>query len=135
MRRRWYWKMYFMLMAALTVGGVGLSLYYWRETASLGRIAEWASLPMYIVQLLGLFGFIYWRRIGSSLLWKFVFGATVLELGWAAYEMAVETSVFSGDELPFLLAMAVGGTVLLLPLLVALYIYAFRSRVLWVQAT
>jgi hypothetical protein len=127
--------MYLILMAALTVGGVGLSFYYWEETASLDRIAEWMSLPMYIVQLIGLFGFIYWRRIGSSLLWKFVFGATVLELVWAVYEMAVETSPFPRDDLMFLLAMAVGGTVLLLPLLVALYIYAFRSQGLWVQAT
>jgi hypothetical protein len=135
MRRRWYWKMYFILMAALTVGGAGLSFYHWNETASLDRLAEWASLPLYIVQLVGLFGFIYWRRIGSSLLWKLVFGATVLELVWAAYEMAVETSPLFSDDLSFFLAMAVGGIVLLLPLLVALYIYAFRSRVLWVQAT
>jgi hypothetical protein len=134
-RRRWYWKVYLILMAALTVGGTGLSLYYWDETSSLDRIAGWASLPMYIVQLVGLFGFIYWWRIGSSLLWKFVFGATVLELVWVIHEMAVETSWFSGDDLPFFVSMAVGSTVLLLPLLVALYIYAFRSQVLWIEAT
>jgi hypothetical protein len=135
MRRWWYWKVYFILMAALTVAGTGLSLHYWDETSSLDRIAGWASLPMYIVQLVGLLGFIYWWRIGSSLLWKFVFGATVLELVWVTCEIALETRSLSGDDLPFFVSMAVGSTVLLLPLLVALYIYAFRSQVLWIEAT
>ncbi len=135
MRRRWYWKVYFVLIGALTVSGIGLSFYYPGETASLDRIAEWASVPMYAVQLVGLFGFIHWRRIGSPLLWKFVFAATVLEFVWASYEMALETSVFSSDDLPFFLSMAFGGIALLLPLLVALYIYAFRSQELWVKAS
>jgi hypothetical protein len=134
MGRRWYWKLYLILMTALTVGGVGLPFYYWEESSSIDRMAEWLSLPMYIVQLVGLFGFIYWRRIGSALLCKLVFAATVLELVWVAYEMSMETGPFPGENLPFFLAMVVGGSVVLLPLVVALYVYAFRSHRLWVEA-
>src|SRR5260221_9617865 len=99
MRRRWYWKMYFILMAALTVGGVGLSFYHWNETASLDRLAEWASLPLYIVQLVGLLGFIYCRRIDLSMLCELVILATVLELGLAAYLMAGRTRRLFTDDL------------------------------------
>jgi hypothetical protein len=135
MSRRWYWKVYLILIASMTVGGIGLSFYWWEETVSLDRIAEWISLPMHGVQLAGLFGFVYFRRIGSSVLWKFVFAATVVELAWMTYEMTTDAGPFSSSDFAILAAITVVGVVMLLPLLVALYVYAFRSRELWAKAT
>jgi hypothetical protein len=135
MPQRWYWKAYLVFFASLTMGGLGLSFYWWEETASFDRIAEWLSLPMYLVQLAGLIGFIYWRRIGSALLWKFVFAVTILELGWAMYEISGHTDPFSTADATFLVATAVIGIAMFLPLLIALYKYAFQSGELWVKAT
>jgi hypothetical protein len=135
MSRRWYWKAYLVFLASLTIGGLGLSFYWWEETASIDRIAEWLSLPMYLVQLVGLIGFIYWRPIGSVLLWKFVFAATILELGWIMYEFSEPTVTFSAQDAVFLVTISVVGAIIFLPLLIALYIYAFRSGELWSKAT
>jgi hypothetical protein len=131
MVRRWYWKVYLAVMVVLTAAAIGVSLYYRKEAASYYGVADWASLPMYVVQLVGLFGFIYGRRIGSPLLWKLVFAATVLEQAWMVYETATDVGPLSFDDLPIIAAMAVIGAVIYLPLLVALFIYAFRSPALW----
>jgi hypothetical protein len=131
MHRRWYWKLYLGLMALFTAGVVGVSLYFWGEAASYYRVTDWLSLPVYVVQLVGLFGFVYGRRIASALLWKLVLAVTVLELAWGFYETVRDADPLAGGELPFLLALGAVGAVLYLPLVVALFIYAFRSPGLW----
>lgn len=94
-------------------------------------IAGWASFPLYVVQLIGLYGFIYWRRFGYARLWQVAFAATVIEIAWSFYSVADEMPDLSGFETPFLAIMVVAGAALMAPLLVALFIYAFRSRELW----
>jgi hypothetical protein len=130
--RRWYWKLYLILMVALTVGGLGLSFYYWHESSNIDRVAEALAVPMYIVQLAGLFGFVYALRIGSELLWKWVFAAAVLEQVWAGYEMTMTMADSAGDDSLLVLGVIVAATgVVVLPMLVALYIYGFRSPAIW----
>jgi hypothetical protein len=129
--RRWYWKAYLVLIAALTVGGIALSIMWWEDTPVLDRITDWISLPMYIVQVVGLSGFIYFRRIGSLLLWKLVFAGTVLEFGWAAWQMIEHSEEFSGFGTAFAVGMPLTIALASVPMLIALYIYAFRSQALW----
>jgi hypothetical protein len=129
--RRWYWKLYLGLMALFTAGVVGVSLYFWGEAASYYRVTDWLTLPVYVVQLVGLFGFVYGRRIGSALLWKLVLAVTVLELAWGFYGTVRDADPLFGGELAFLLGMAAVGAVVYLPLVIALFIYAFRSPGIW----
>jgi len=133
-QRRWYWKVYFFIAALPVVVAFGFSLYPGDEVAVSDVVAAWAALPFYIVQLLGLHGFIYWRRFGYERLWQLVFAATVIETAWTFYSMGDDLPDLEGYETGLLAFMAVGGTALTAPLLVALFIYAFRSSRLWAEA-
>lgn len=135
MPRRWYWKLYLLLTTLLTIGGIGLSFYFSEELTSIDHIVEWAALPMYLVQLVGLFGFVYWRRIGSALLWKLVFAVTILDLLWAGYSFAIDAAGFADTGTGVFVIMLIVAAAFFLPLLAALYIYAFRSDNLWARAS
>jgi len=106
-------------MTLLNLGVFGLLFYFSQEITSIERIAEWAVLPMYLVQLVGLFG------------WKLVFAVTILDLLWAGYSLSIDGAAFAntgGAVFAFIMAA------IYLPLLAALYIYAFRSGNLWARA-
>ena len=135
MPRRWYWKLYLLLTTLLTIGGIGLSFYFSEELTSIDHIVEWAALPMYLLQLVGLFGFVYWRRIGSALLWKLVFAVIILDLLWEGYSFAIDAAGFADTGTGIFVIMLIVAAAIYLPLLAALYLYAFRSDNLWVRAS
>ena len=135
MTRRWYWKLYLLVMAVMTIAGWGLMFFLSEEITAIEDIAGWAALPMYLVQLVGLFGFVYWRRIGSPLLWKLVFAVTILDLLWQGYSFAIEAAGFADTGTGVFATMVVVVAAIFLPLLAALYIYAFRSDNLWARAS
>ena len=134
MTRRWYWKLYLLVMAVLAIAGWGLMFFLSEEITAIEDIAGWAALPMYLVQLVGLFGFVYWRRIGSPLLWKLVFAVTILDLLWN-YSLEIEAAGFADTGTGVFVIMLIAVAASYLPLLAALYIYAFRSDNLWVRAS
>ena len=103
------------------------------ETTAIEDIAQWAGLPMYLVQLVGLFGFVYWRRIGSALLWKLVFAVTILDLLWQGYSFAIDAAGFTDTGTGVFVTMLVVVAAIFLPLLAALYLYAFRSDDVWAR--
>lgn len=119
----------------MVVLAIGFYLYPGYETAPSDIVVEWISLPFYIVQLLGLYGFVYWRRFGYERLWQLVFAVTVIETVWTVYSVGDDLPDLEGYETGLLAVMAVGGTALMAPLLVALFIYAFRSSRLWAEAS
>ena len=133
MTRRWYWKLYLLVMAVLTIAGWGLMFFFTEETTAIEDIAQWAGLPMYLVQLVGLFGFVYWRRIGSALLWKLVFAVTILDLLWQGYSFAIEAAGFADTGTGVFVFMSIVVLAFFLPLLAALYLYAFRSDDVWAR--
>jgi hypothetical protein len=133
-KRRWYWKAYFFLSVLLVAVGIGVPVSFLDETTVPEMVAVWAALPLYVVQLVGLYGFIYWRRVGYARLWQLVFAATVIETGWSFYSMADDMPA-PGLDTRFVVIMSLVGAALLAPLLVALFFYAFRSRELWAGAS
>ena len=137
MTRRWYWKLYLLVMAVLTLtfAGWGQMFFLSEETTAIEDIAGWAALPMYLVQLVGLFGFVYWRRIGSALLWKLVFAVIILELLWQGYSFAIDAAGFADTGTGVFVIMLIVAAAIFLPLLAALYLYAFRSDNLWARAS
>src|SRR5688572_24954545 len=84
MGKRRLWKGYFFLMAALTIGGSILSFFVSTEPTG-EEFEDLVLIPLYVAQLVGLFGFAYWRAIGTRRIWQWIFGATVLETGWMLY--------------------------------------------------
>jgi hypothetical protein len=130
MRRGWFWKLYLALMVLLLVGGIIFEFYHWE----LVRIFDLIKFLLYVLQLIGLFGFVYWRRIASAVLWKFVFAVAVCQFLYECYLMAVQPlGSFLGNG--SLVALGIVGFAINFPFFVALYIYGFRSHRLWATAT
>ena len=133
MRRKW-WKAYFFLVLAMTAAGLALPLFVekTRETAWW----EWVYVPLYVVQVIGLFGFVYLRRVGVPPIWQFVFLASVAYEIWDLFSMATDSGMQGiGHERLLIAAALVASFGLHLPLLIGLYLYGFRCRQLWHSAT
>lgn len=132
MHRRWYWKVYLGVMAVLLIGASILIVHDLREQSARDQLVQLASIPLYVAQLVGLFGFVYRRRIGSPLLWKLVLLASIAEVAWNGYETLNDTRDATSEQFGFfLLGIVAAATIVDLPLLIALYVYAFRSSALW----
>ena len=124
-----------MAVGTLTTAGWSLMFFLSEETTAIEDIVGWAALPIYLVQLVGLFGFVYWRRIGSALLWKLVFAVTILDLLWQGYSFAIDAAGFADTGTGIFVIMLIVAAAIYLPLLAALYLYAFRSDNLWARAS
>lgn len=134
MGKRRLWKSYFFLMVALTIGGYILPYYVSAEPSG-EEFEDLVLIPLYVAQLVGLFGFAFWRAIGTRRIWQWIFGATVLETVWMLYG-------FTATEIPpaelgsfFMIGLTVTIVPLLALLIWALFSYAFRAPDLWAKAT
>jgi hypothetical protein len=132
MRRRW-WKAYFVFALLLTIGAFalpfvvkgGAEMPWW----------HWVYVPLYIAQLVGLFGFVFWRRIGVPPLWKLVFLGSVAYTASNLLSMATLPGIASTEHGGFLIAGVVANLVLQVPMLIGLFLYGFRCKELWHGAT
>ena len=125
--KRWGWKAYFYLLLVLTIGAATFTF--------LGDLHgetpwwEWGFVPLYVLQLAGLFGFAYGRAVAEARLWRVIFIASVAYEAWNLATTAMDPEVAAHPELLGMAALLSFG--LQLPLLVALYLYGFRSEALW----
>jgi len=128
-----FWKAFFFLMVALTIGGFVFPFFVLPEDRG-EMFEDLVWLPLNIAQLVGLFGFAYSRAIGTRRIWQLIFGATVLEAAWVLYSLAAEVPP---SELGSSFVVAIAGFVVLLIALlcVGLYLYAFRATESWSKAT
>ena len=132
MSRKW-WKAYFFLALALTVGGLALPLFV--DEAREQALWEWIYIPLYAVQIVGLFGFVYWRRLAIPPLWQFVFVASVVYAAWDLFSMATDPEL-KGNSYADLVFATAGLTLLFqVPMLIGLFLYGFRCKELWRGAT
>ena len=132
MHRKW-WKAYFFIVLALTVGGLALPLFieFDREMAWW----EWLYFPLYAVQIVGLFGYVYWRRLGVPLVWQAVFVASLMFEVWDVFHMSTDPE-FQGTGYEGFIASTVAATLIIqVPMLIGLFLYGFRSKELWHGAT
>src|SRR5882672_6424860 len=121
-----FWKGYFFLMVAMTMGSLVLPFFVPPEDRPDGY-EDLVLLPLYIAQLVGLFGFAYSRAIGTRRIWQLVFGATVLEQAWVLYGFvtAVQPPELGSS---FVIGLAAILMPLLILLCIGLYSYAFREK-------
>ena len=132
MSRGW-WKAYFFLALALTGGGLALPLFV--DEGHAQAWWEWLYVPLYAVQIVGLFGFVYWRRLAIPPLWQFVFVASVIYEAWDLFSIATDPEL-KGNSYADLVFASVGVALLLhVPMLIALFLYGFRCKELWLGAT
>lgn len=132
MGRRRLWKAFFFVMVALTVGGYALVFVVPAEPTD-RELEDLFLLPLYVAQLVGLFGFAYWRAVGTRRIWQWIFAATIVEVAWMIYGFVTEAAPWELGA-----AFMIGLAATLVPLfalqLVALYSYAFRADDLWAKA-
>lgn len=94
---------------------------------------EWLSVPIYVLQLVALWGYAFWRRIGTPPWWKLVLAATIVLEAWFAYQMAADPQLaFAYGDWPVMGAV-VAVYVFEVPIWFALFLYAFRCRQLWLS--
>jgi hypothetical protein len=132
MRRKW-WKAYFFLALALTL--VVLALPFLVDESRETPWWEWMYVPLYVVQIVGLFGFVFWRRLGVPPVWQVVFLASIAYEIWDLFSMATDPDLKTTDHAGFLMTMVAATLVLQVPMLVGLFLYGFRCKELWHGAT
>jgi hypothetical protein len=128
MNRKW-WKIYFFLALVLTFAEFVLLLF-----VDDGRTLvwwEWAYVPLYTIQIVGLFGFVYRHRLAIPLLWKFAFVASVAYEVWELLSIATDPQLHGADQAIFFVATVAMGLALQVPMLLGLFLYGFRSKELW----
>lgn len=113
-------------MLVLTLAGVSMPLFVEYQAVWW----DWVFIPLYIVQLAGLFGFVYSQRLAAPRLWQAVFVLSVAYGLWDLFTMTTETELAEQGE-GFLFSMVAGLLLLQLPLFAALFLYGFRCKELW----
>jgi hypothetical protein len=126
MRRIW-WKAYFFVFLALTLVGLASPLFI--EGGRQLQWWEWLLFPLFVIQIVGLFGFVYWRRLGIPLLWQVVFLISVANEVWDLVSITTDPELKDDSFL-------VGAALFLqIRMLIGLFLYAFRCKRLWHRAT
>jgi hypothetical protein len=131
--QRWYWKAYFVVMTALTLVAIAFAFFPPSESTDYDLLVDWAAVPLYIVQLVGLFGFVYSRRIVRPMLWRLVFVASVIELLWTLYSLLADLTDAAESYWSVLGVISLAIVAMTVPMLIALYRYGFRSPELWAR--
>ena len=131
---QYWWKIYFFFALVLTVLTIIALLFVDDVSTELGGWG-WSDVPLYILQLVALFGLAFWRRIGSPKLWQLAFVATLAYEGWHLYEVASDDLGIPTDMLGLAISIIAITYLLQAPLWVGLYLYGFRCKDLWHGAT
>src|SRR5262249_30625921 len=121
---------YFGLMALAAMLGLMGTLF--GERHEVYAIADDILLFVWMVQLLGLFGYVFRKRLLSAAIWRSLFPVFVLAFAAAvtvgAYRISLirPISIASG-----LIVMVILALPIFFPLLLANRRYAFRSQDIW----
>ncbi len=131
MTQRPWWKAYFFFAVIITAIGIAASFVFADEMAMIWP--EYFFFVLYVIQIVGLFGFVYRRRIANPIIWQWVFLATVAYELWNVYQTATDTDPAS--SLPVLFAaIAIAAYLTQAPMWFGLFHYGFRCRELWQRA-
>jgi hypothetical protein len=131
MKRLW-WKAYFFLMLVLTVIGIGFAPFFLESPER--DWWDWIFIPMYCLQLVGLFGFAYWRPIAVPLIWRATFAVSIPYEVWNMASLILEDGPSHGLMI-FMIGVAIAMLLIQGPLFIAIYRYGFKCKELWHGAT
>lgn len=136
-RRSKFWRAYFFLLAFLMIAIYAVPYVPWffppLEFAPDGK--DFGHFALTIVELFGLYGFAYSRRLGGRAVWRVVFAVSVLLAAYSAYMLLAETDAETRDMFssPMFLAIGFVSFGLFIPLWIALFRYAWTDRQLWMN--
>lgn len=130
--RALWWKIYFwFVLIAQSIYMVSILV---APTAMEVKTSDYFDSLIYIGVLLGLYGFVYCKRILTKKVWQFFFP---LLLFWDIW-----FTVIDGDwnewlqaGLPMMMIMVSVISVLMIPQYIALFRYGFREQALWGKGT
>jgi len=123
-----WWKIYFWLLVALTISDVGSNLL----SEDLLEYSTFFGMLVGVVSIIGLLGYIQQTPLLSKYLWAGVFFANFLVLGYAVYNINNNWKEITEAGASSEVLWGVGiGLIFLIPLLFALYSYAFNTSKLW----
>ena len=133
MKPRWWWLAFFALNVIVALIAIATPLllepvreqYVWWQ---------WAYVPLLVLQSVGLFGYVFSRRVGFPRIWQFAFVISVPYALWGLYSPTLNAT-FAGRSAGFWVATIAFGLVLEVPMLIALFRYGFLSKDVWNRAT
>lgn len=123
-----WWKIYFWLLVMMTFMGIGSSIL----SKEIFEASTFLHALIGVVSLVGLLGYVYQTPILLRNFWAGVLFANLLMLTYTAYYIysnwtMITEDIATGDVIWFFGV----GFIFIIPLLVALYSYAFSSSQLW----
>ena len=125
------WKIYFWVLIGATFVALCSDVF----GVLRGSIIDPNDVVLYVIQfaaIAGVFGYAYKKALLSVAVWRFVLLSQLLMLLYSGY-IIVSVQPEPGALTPVSTLLAIAMVVLILPELVALYLYSFRSRYLWEQ--
>ena len=122
-----WWKIYFFLLLLLT-----LAVIAWAVLAepSVFTLVEIIDLVLSFVGIVGLFGLAFNKAIGQQVFWKYFFYVNVVSSLIYMFVFPLAGIAFYGTVSEFNLEFAIS-VLLVVPLLWASYLYAYRRGMLW----
>jgi len=121
-----WWKIYFLILALAPI-----IIYRGQDYT---RIFDVVDLIIYVAALVGLFGFAWKKKIASVSFWKVYFPIYVIWNIYFQYFIPFPRGVYKGD-IGDKVHAAIGtyNLLFLIPLLMALYFYAFKKADIWIE--
>ena len=89
----------------------------------------WYSVVFSVVILLPLFGISYNKRISKVLIWKFVFIVQICDFLWEYFD--IKSELIAEPLSPYSISVILFFLVFVVPMVIANYIYAFKSEAIW----
>jgi hypothetical protein len=131
MTQRPWWKAYFFFAVVITAIGIAASFVFADEMEM--SWPEYLFFVLYVVQIVGLFGFVFGRRIAKPMIWQWVFVATVAYELWNGYQTATDTELAASFSF-FLAGLFIAIYLTQMPMWFGLFHYGFRCKELWRRA-
>jgi len=130
-QRSMWWKVYFLLVVLLSsfvyfgLSFLGEGQFIFLEDNIFSNIYVGVMILIYFISLIGLWGFVYQKKVFYKEFWIYIFFIIIVELIGSFLMTPIETST---QEIEYLGFLFLGGVFFYL---YALYQYAFKMTNLW----
>lgn len=121
-----WWKIYFFIITILSA--LGYTVYLFSEASG---IAEYLSIVMFVIGAVGLYGYVFLRKIGWPVFWMvFLF----VLIGYSILYYFVTDLELQGemDDTTYYISNAIG-FLISIPWYFALFLYGRKSDPIWTK--
>lgn len=125
------WWGYFALLLAMAAVGLYATVLTGLKESTLAVVINVVSFLFDTICIIGLYGYIRSRSYVKPLFWRSVLTLLIAKLLLSASFLAPNLFPIDGTLEHFVALLGLGGLLLALPLVIALWFYAMRSPHLW----